>query len=144
MSEVYIIEHELGPLKIGVAKRPSSRLRDLQTSCPYELSLKRSKQCDDAQAVENYLHTRFSHYRMRGEWFDIPPRERKFEIPRTIKDDGSPEPPVPEVSGRDVFDEWADTFNRLVDSYQATRYSDPRFHQLRGEVKRLKEEDPYE
>lgn len=141
MSEfVYVIEHELGPLKIGKAKNPERRLRELQTSCPYALELRQKRQTETARAVEQYLHGYFSRYRRRGEWFDIPPSERDFEIPPRVED-GQPSTRPLEDRGRDIREEWADTFERLIDAYDETRYATSLLEPVRRELERIQEVD---
>jgi hypothetical protein len=56
-------------VKIGRAKNPKARLRDLQTSCPLKLFLLAKVFNDSAPKAESELHERFDKYRHRGEWF---------------------------------------------------------------------------
>lgn len=57
-----------GPVKIGIALNPSSRLMELQTGNPYLLLLRgyRAGGVD----LERELHKRFESWRLNGEWFD--------------------------------------------------------------------------
>lgn len=67
-SHTYLVAAEGSPLvKIGIAKDPMRRLRELQTGQPMELRLLWSV----AGNYENDLHVHFAAYRMRGEWFDL-------------------------------------------------------------------------
>ena len=54
-------------VKIGIAKDPMRRLRELQTGQPMDLHLLWSV----AGNYENDLHVHFAAYRVRGEWFDL-------------------------------------------------------------------------
>ena len=60
-------------VKIGWAANPAKRLRDLQCGCPIPLTALWAFPADDAQGVERFLHRRFRHQRMQGEWFDLGP-----------------------------------------------------------------------
>ena len=54
-------------VKIGIAKDPVRRLKELQTGQPMQLHLLWSV----AGNYENDLHVHFAAYRVRGEWFDL-------------------------------------------------------------------------
>lgn len=121
-QEVYVIQHKLGPVKIGRAKNPEQRLRDIQVSCPFDLFIKKTVRPSNAKVVEEYLHERFQKYRMRGEWFDIPVDERDFEIPTHVNELGMPNVPVEVTPGRDMNREWAEAFERLSRAMKISRY----------------------
>lgn len=56
-----------GPIKIGYAKNPLGRLRELQTGCHetlYLLAVISGGRLDEAD-----LHRRYEYARHRGEWF---------------------------------------------------------------------------
>lgn len=72
---VYVIEHELGPLKIGVSTNPGQRLKDLQTSCPYELEVRGLIETEQPFGVEKRLHEKFEDSQKRGEWYDLSPEQ---------------------------------------------------------------------
>jgi len=80
-SRVYIIEHSHGHVKIGRSTNPERRLADIKNGSPYELSLLTTIDPINDQdrveygTVENFLHTYFDRFRMRGEWFSPPPPE---------------------------------------------------------------------
>lgn len=60
------------PIKIGWAKSSADvRLAGLQTACPYLLLILALER--GSQGTEARLHARFSHHRMRGEWFQRGP-----------------------------------------------------------------------
>jgi len=57
-----------GPfLKIGYATDIGKRIRELQTGCPYPISLVASIQGD--RTAEGCLHRQFKSLRVNGEWF---------------------------------------------------------------------------
>lgn len=57
-----------GPIKIGQTDNGvDDRLKQLQTGCPYELRL--LWVYDGHVFSEKEIHERFSHERIRGEWF---------------------------------------------------------------------------
>lgn len=70
---IYLIQDGIGHIKIGLAKRPNSRLKALQTANATELHLLATTQ--GSQKYERYLHGRYSHRRMCGEWFRLNPAE---------------------------------------------------------------------
>src|SRR5215831_20366480 len=75
---IYIIAASNSTIKIGVARRPGSRLRDLQTACPLKLELFASYQVDSARwafPVEQMAHKRLRRFRLQGEWFGIAPAQ---------------------------------------------------------------------
>ena len=75
-QNVYIIEHEHGYVKIGVSKNPVGRMSELQTGCPYKLTLLGEIYADEPFKVEKNLHERFKIKQTRGEWYDLNTRER--------------------------------------------------------------------
>lgn len=66
-SYVYFIQEEGGLVKIGVAKDPDRRLKDLRAGNPRELVLLGTMR--GGRDVEFELHNTFASYRERGEWF---------------------------------------------------------------------------
>lgn len=66
-SFIYFISYEGGPIKIGVAKNPESRLRELQTGCPFPLRVLGTM--PGTISLERQLHIKFDHLRLGGEWF---------------------------------------------------------------------------
>ncbi|MFI9787907.1 GIY-YIG nuclease family protein [Kitasatospora sp. NPDC051984] len=65
-------------IKIGVAKNPMQRLRELQTGSPGKLDV--LWLVEGTLALEKALHGRLSAYRARGEWFDIKPLGNPVEV----------------------------------------------------------------
>jgi hypothetical protein len=71
MNCVYVIRCR-GFIKVGVADAPHSRVRDLQTCCPLELTLVAFRDFgsrETAFVVEKAIHRELSSRRARGEWF---------------------------------------------------------------------------
>lgn len=65
----YFIQAENGgPIKIGYTSKdnPEDRLRDLQTGNPNQLRLVAAIPSN----IERDLHRKFSHIRIKGEWFE--------------------------------------------------------------------------
>jgi hypothetical protein len=71
MRSVYLIRGNDGRYKIGIAKNPKQRIRQLQTGNSDELTLIETYQSENASKIETALHNRFSHVRQSGEWFDL-------------------------------------------------------------------------
>lgn len=67
-------------VKIGVAKRPLSRLRNMQVSNPVELTLE--SRWPGSADVEKMFHGVLSPLRVRGEWFMHPQRLSLKELRR--------------------------------------------------------------
>lgn len=56
-------------VKIGFSVKPNSRLKSLQTSFPYKLSvLYKTK---GSTQKEKLAHEKFKNHRLKGEWFNI-------------------------------------------------------------------------
>jgi DNA-directed RNA polymerase subunit RPC12/RpoP len=69
----FIVDETPGRVKIGSSKTPQSRVKQLQTGNPEQLTLFAVIPAD----VEKELHSRFSAYRIRedGEWFKLDIRD---------------------------------------------------------------------
>ncbi len=71
---IYVIGRWEGPVKVGVAKSPASRLRELRTGCPYKIDLLHMQPARDRQHAmehERFFHEVYVEKRLAGEWFDI-------------------------------------------------------------------------
>lgn len=62
------MQAETGEVKIGYAKDPEQRMRELQTGNPGEIKLLAIVD-HKGPAMERELHRQFAHLRIRGEWF---------------------------------------------------------------------------
>lgn len=70
---VYFVQAgEGGPIKIGWARNPWGRIRDLQVAHWAVLTMLGTT--DGGVALERRLHRRFAKERVRGEWFNPSPR----------------------------------------------------------------------
>lgn len=63
----FIADEDRTVAKIGRAKNPWSRLRDMQTGNPVKLEMVYCFRAD--MNAERLFHERYSHLRIRGEWF---------------------------------------------------------------------------
>lgn len=77
---VYIVGHEHPiyghAVKVGITEALSSRISQLQTGSCEDLILFFSFSLPDksiAAQVEGFFHQAFQHFRIRGEWFRMPP-----------------------------------------------------------------------
>lgn len=72
MKYVYLIlSLESGSLKIGISKNPKKRIMQLQTgSSGSELKLLKEYRSKYYLEIEKALHSRFSHIKKHGEWFE--------------------------------------------------------------------------
>ena len=71
MPVYFVRAGEEGPVKIGHAKNPASRLRELQAGCFETFNLLRVIEGDVLS--EKFLHRHFRAQRVRGEWFRFHP-----------------------------------------------------------------------
>jgi len=67
MKVYFVQETGTGTIKIGMSKQLSKRLSELARILPYDLKLLAT--IDGGREVEWVLHNRFSHARVRREWF---------------------------------------------------------------------------
>jgi hypothetical protein len=77
MSMYIIRAGYAGPVKIGKADCIPDRVRGLQTAHYEELRVSRVVHAD----AERQFHERFSHLRIRGEWFHFDEEMLSFEAP---------------------------------------------------------------
>lgn len=70
-GRVYLVRAECQPplYKIGVAGDVESRVRALQTGCPWPLTTVAT--LPGTRSLESRVHARFEHRRVRGEWFEL-------------------------------------------------------------------------
>lgn len=60
-------------VKIGIAANVDDRLNQMQTGNPYELRLLKVMESANAEQDEESIHCALERYRIRGEWFKLPP-----------------------------------------------------------------------
>lgn len=78
VPHVYFIQSVRGgPVKIGTARDPESRLLSLQTAHPYPLRIIGLIPHGGVR-TERLLHRRFADHRMNGEWFEWTPDMEEF------------------------------------------------------------------
>lgn len=76
VAQVYVIQNELGLVKIGFANKPDKRIDSIAANSGLKIVNRHvSPPCFNFTDVEKQLHQHFSHARKHGEWFDLP-----FEI----------------------------------------------------------------
>lgn len=71
---IYVIGREQGPVKVGISSSPRTRLAELQTGCPFKISIlneQRMRDRDHALKHEKTFHEVYRKYRLMGEWFKI-------------------------------------------------------------------------
>jgi hypothetical protein len=71
MRYVYLIRGNDGRYKIGIAKNPNQRIKQLQTGNSDRLELIDVYQSENASKIESALHFQYNHVRQHGEWFDL-------------------------------------------------------------------------
>ena len=72
MKYIYLIQSlEEGYYKIGVSRKPTKRIQQLQTGNSSPLKLIDTYQSELADKIERILQRRYSHFHKEGEWFDL-------------------------------------------------------------------------
>jgi hypothetical protein len=69
---VYLVGSDDGMFcKIGRAKDVSKRLEQIKLQLPYKIKLLHTIRVSDSIWAESYLHRKYRHCRMNGEWFKL-------------------------------------------------------------------------
>lgn len=72
-GQVYVIENELGLVKIGISSKPERQIKEIANASGLNITKKYfSKPCDNFAKIEKKLHEEFKAVRKKGEWFNIP------------------------------------------------------------------------
>jgi len=71
MRSVYLIRGNDGKYKIGIAKNPKQRIKQLQTGNSDKLVIIETYESENASKIESALHNQLAHLRNEGEWFDL-------------------------------------------------------------------------
>lgn len=67
---VYVIAtDDFKYIKIGKTGSPRQRFINIQSGCPFNISIWRSIKTPKTTEIEKFLHERMKHCRTRGEWF---------------------------------------------------------------------------
>ena len=76
-QSVYVMSTTGGHYKVGIAKNPYQRQRELQTGCPLPITIEGvtaiSDHGVDAARMEAKMHELLADFRGSGEWFNAPP-----------------------------------------------------------------------
>jgi hypothetical protein len=81
MQYLYLISCKSGFetfYKVGISNDVESRLAQLQTGNPLELSIEACYGFDNAEIVEKSIHQAWEKEKIRGEWFNVSGCEDKF------------------------------------------------------------------
>ncbi len=68
---VYVVKSN-GFVKIGISKNIKFRIKSISSSNPSKVVLLKSWFCRDSVGVELKLHSEYSKFRVKGEWFKLP------------------------------------------------------------------------
>lgn len=72
-GRIYFIQSgepaDRGPIKVGIAKDPAKRMRDLQIGNPERLRLLGFSDLEVDGFQEGLLHLELAEHRLSGEWF---------------------------------------------------------------------------
>lgn len=83
MTYVYVIAAGRRHVKIGHSGNVHSRLKSIQTGCPYTLKIVGYWSTPHAKDIEIRSHRILAKYRWAGEWFDVPSRVA-YEVVRML------------------------------------------------------------
>lgn len=86
-----------GPLKIGIAANPQSRVRHLQTGAARKIDIYWVGMCPMGRDWEQKMHRVLEPWRLKGEWFDIP-LETAFRAYLFVHDHGDQDWTTPDVN----------------------------------------------
>lgn len=76
-GQVYLMgNREYGLVKIGFSNNPEQRLKELQTGCPFPISIFTSFK--GSLKREKQLHHQYKDLRVNGEWFKIEDKLEDF------------------------------------------------------------------
>jgi hypothetical protein len=67
-----------GPFKVGIAKQPLDRIKDIQTGNPQPIEVIWVSKFMDrgmAYAAERFIHELLKKHRISGEWFNPEPKD---------------------------------------------------------------------
>ena len=96
----FILESVTQTIKIGVSADPESRMLGLQANTPLECSMIRYVKVEDGYLTEHWLHEKFQHLRVRGEWFRLTPelldfaKNADFTALQPVRTPPKPIPPI--------------------------------------------------
>jgi hypothetical protein len=57
--------------KIGISNNVESRLKELNTATPFDMTIVFKKHFKDFHLIENYVQNTFINKHIRGEWFEL-------------------------------------------------------------------------
>lgn len=99
MTDIYVAGSSRGPKKVGIARNPESRLRQLRTGSSRRLELLFSAPAPDGLAtdIERRAHWLLRDKKASGEWFNVGAKEAIDAVQRAIAEGGSGEKEKPSV-----------------------------------------------
>lgn len=102
---IYVIRASFGPIKVGRAKSPESRLRQLTDCQAYtaEIAYTHTVPARLESWIERRAHEILHSYRIRGEWFDVSIEDAERAIQQAVVE--SQMPALVSPSTQEVIDE---------------------------------------
>lgn len=58
-------------IKVGITISPKQRFLNIQSGCPFVLSLWLAIRTPNAKQIEQFLHNKLTPFNLRGEWFSL-------------------------------------------------------------------------
>jgi hypothetical protein len=78
---IYLIKlKEQNIYKIGVSQNVRRRLLDINNILPFEFDIVSLHNFKDVYNLEEYILKKFKGYKLKGEWFKLPPQKAKVLI----------------------------------------------------------------
>ena len=89
-SDLYMMSHSEGYIKVGISNNPTTRREQIDSMCPHcnvgLASVFFIPEHIDTKKVENTVHEELDNYNVRGEWFDMPLLEAENKIIEIVED----------------------------------------------------------
>jgi len=70
-TSIYLLHYPERIYKVGIAKDVKRRVENIQVSCPFTVTLVNTFESSNAREEEADIHNALSHWRLRGEWFQL-------------------------------------------------------------------------
>jgi hypothetical protein len=72
---IYVISILDEYYKIGSSKNIYSRITNIERALPFEIHLVKIFETSSYKIIENHLHKKFSHKKIKTEWFRLSPQD---------------------------------------------------------------------
>lgn len=98
MRAVYVIESEIGNIKIGIANNPARRLADIRNASGLSLKLAHVELTNRASEIERAAHALLQDARVNGEWFRTSVENGIAAVRSAVTKISEPNQPLPAMA----------------------------------------------